>query len=233
MYRINLSLTTSVVNANGGHLHTSYSDHLHFIVNELDKIGNFNDLNRVMKEKICELLETVDTCNTDTTDKVSNVSRDLAIAAGNSSVQEVNSTSKPPELCFVCEKYCADNAVLCDRCNSWSHYECENILESERQLLRYFYQLYTIHEGKNGIYIPLVFGILPAKTEICYQKMWILITDHCAQKNLVLVPKTIHIDFEKAMHKAISSIFSMTSIICCRFHLGQTFWRKIQSRCFV
>jgi hypothetical protein len=48
-----------------------------------------------MKEKICELLETVDTCDRDTTDKVSNVSRDLAIATGNSSVQEVNSTSKP------------------------------------------------------------------------------------------------------------------------------------------
>ena len=135
LYRINLYLTTSVVNANGGHLHTFYSDHLHFIVNELVKIGNFNDLNRVMKEKIAELLETVDTGDTNNTEKVSIVSRGPAAAAGNLSVDEMNSISDQPEICFVCEKYCTDNAVLCDRCNSWSHYECEKISESERQVL--------------------------------------------------------------------------------------------------
>jgi hypothetical protein len=59
--------------------------------------------------------------------------------------------------------------------------------------------------------------------------MWTFITDYCTEKNLVPAPKTIHIDFEKAMHKAISSIFPNTSIMCCRFHLGQNFWRKNQS----
>ena len=59
--------------------------------------------------------------------------------------------------------------------------------------------------------------------------MWTFITDYCAEKNLVVAPKTIHINFEKAMHKAISSIFPNTSIMCCRFHLGQNFWRKNQS----
>ena len=65
---------------------------------------------------------------------------------------------------------------------------------------RYFYQLYTIHGGKNGNYIPLVFAILPAKTEICCQMMWTFITDYCAEKNLVLAPKTIHIDFDTFIH---------------------------------
>ena len=82
---------------------------------------------------------------------------------------------------------------------------------------------------KNGNYVPLVFTILPAKTEICYQKMWTFITDYCTEKNLVPAPKTIHIDFEKAMHKAISSTFPNTSIMCCIFHFSQNFWRKIQS----
>ena len=30
--------------------------------------------------------------------------------------------------------------------------------------------------------------------------MWTFITDYCAEKNLVLAPKTIRIDFEKAIY---------------------------------
>lgn len=43
--------------------------------------------------------------------------------------------------------------------------------------LRYFCQLYTIHGLKNGNYVPLVFCLLPSKTEMCYTAMWSLIID--------------------------------------------------------
>lgn len=37
---------------------------------------------------------------------------------------------------------------------------------------KYFYQLYSIHGCKNGNYVPLVFALLPSKSEECYLKMW-------------------------------------------------------------
>ena len=36
---------------------------------------------------------------------------------------------------------------------------------------RYFYQLYTIHGCKNGNYVPLLYCLLPLKSEACYAKM--------------------------------------------------------------
>jgi hypothetical protein len=40
---------------------------------------------------------------------------------------------------------------------------------------KFFFQLYSIHGCKNGNYIPLVFALLPLKTEECYNKMWDLL----------------------------------------------------------
>jgi hypothetical protein len=59
--------------------------------------------------------------------------------------------------------------------------------------------------------------------------MWKFITDYCTERNVVLSPRIIHIDFEKAMHNAVLSTFPNTSIMCCRFHLSQNVWKKIQS----
>lgn len=47
-------------------------------------------------------------------------------------------------------------------------------------------------------------------------------------KSLNLQPDIIHIDFERAMHNAVTSLFPDTRIDCCRFHLGQSWGRKIQ-----
>jgi hypothetical protein len=90
---------------------------------------------------------------------------------------------------------------------------------------KHFFQLYTIHGGKNGHYLPLVFALLPSKSEQCYNKMWSLLINSCCERYLQLKPAVFHIDFERAMHNAITSCFPDTQIDCCRFHLGQ----KIQS----
>jgi hypothetical protein len=42
-------------------------------------------------------------------------------------------------------------------------------------------------------------------------------------------PRIIYADFEQAIHLAISEIFPKVIRKGCRFHLGQTKWRKIQS----
>jgi hypothetical protein len=45
---------------------------------------------------------------------------------------------------------------------------------------------------------------------------------------LVLKPKTIIVDFEKAIHTAIQNVFPSTVIHGCLFHLKQAWYRKIQ-----
>ena len=37
---------------------------------------------------------------------------------------------------------------------------------------KYFYQLYTVHGLRNGHFIPLVYALLPGKSEVNYRDMW-------------------------------------------------------------
>ncbi|VDI71287.1 Hypothetical predicted protein [Mytilus galloprovincialis] len=147
LYRINLYLTTSVVNVNGGHLQTFYSDHLHFIISELDKIGDFSNMNKIMRDKICELLETdkiaqdfksvTDSSNiVSNTDAASNITCDTISLPGRGRSIDMNLSINETEIV-------SDNAVLCDRCNAWSHYACENISLSDRKGLESGNNYYT------------------------------------------------------------------------------------------
>ena len=56
---------------------------------------------------------------------------------------------------------------------------------------KYFKQLYTIHGFKNGHYIPLVFCLLPSKSEACYRKMFSLLDDSCKRFNLGVLEQFI------------------------------------------
>ena len=93
----------------------------------------------------------------------------------------------------------------------------------------YFKQIYTIHGFKNGHYIPLVFCLLPSKSEACYKKMFSLLGESCKQINLTLNITTIHLDFEDRNHKTVRDLSSDVVIKTCRFNLGQAWWRKIQN----
>jgi len=43
------------------------------------------------------------------------------------------------------------------------------------------------------------------------------------------LPQTIYVDFEEAIHYSNLSVWPETNIKGCRFHLGQSWWRKIQN----
>jgi hypothetical protein len=90
---------------------------------------------------------------------------------------------------------------------------------------KYFLQIYNIHGLKNEHYVPLVFTLL---SELVYRKMWTSVASLCKGLDLILSPETIHIDFEVAMHNVLRDIFTNSRILCCRFHLSQAWWRKIQ-----
>uniref|UniRef100_A0A0P4VQ93 MULE transposase domain-containing protein n=1 Tax=Scylla olivacea TaxID=85551 RepID=A0A0P4VQ93_SCYOL len=94
---------------------------------------------------------------------------------------------------------------------------------------KFFYQLYTIHGLCKGHYIPLVYALLPGQSEDIYRKLWKCLNDICNSKNMQLEPSVIHVDFEFAMLTVLRERFPTAVIKCCRFHLGQAWWRKIQN----
>ena len=93
---------------------------------------------------------------------------------------------------------------------------------------KYFTQVFTLHGFQNGHYIPLVFCLLIDKSiksyELCFKK----IVTECSKMNLVFKPTKFVIDFEQAIHRAVKSLWPETTVVGCRFHLSQAWWRKIQ-----
>jgi len=42
-------------------------------------------------------------------------------------------------------------------------------------------------------------------------------------------PTIVYADFETAIHSAVTTVWPGREVKACRFHLGQNWWRKIQS----
>jgi hypothetical protein len=42
-------------------------------------------------------------------------------------------------------------------------------------------------------------------------------------------PKVVYADFETAIHNALATVWPGLEVKTCRLHLGQSWWRKIQS----
>ncbi|XP_071173818.1 uncharacterized protein [Mytilus edulis] len=93
---------------------------------------------------------------------------------------------------------------------------------------KFFKQLYTIHGYNKGNYVPLVFCLLPGKSEEIYVNCFSSIVKLCSDQGHTLQPKAVHVDFEERVMKVMKDFFPSIEIKCCRFHLGQAWWRKIQ-----
>ena len=63
-----------------------------------------------------------------------------------------------------------------------------------------FFQMYNIHGLCNGHYVPLVFMLLPGKSESIYHSMWSAIRSLCERCNFTFGPTTVHIDFKVVVH---------------------------------
>ncbi|KAL4112342.1 hypothetical protein QTP88_016151 [Uroleucon formosanum] len=94
---------------------------------------------------------------------------------------------------------------------------------------KFFTQLFTIHGLKDDVYIPLVFFLLPDKQKITYELAFKYLVDHCSLHGMTLAPVQVFIDFEIAIHMAVESVWPTSQIRGCRFHLAQSWWRKIQN----
>ena len=92
-----------------------------------------------------------------------------------------------------------------------------------------FYQLYTIHAVVGGQLFPLVFALLPNKTQRTYTIFFTLLKDTIAERDFVLNPETVMLDFEVAARNAVTEVFPMSTLLGCFFHFTQCIWKKAQS----
>ena len=78
-----------------------------------------------------------------------------------------------------------------------------------------FQQVYTVHALVQGRCLPMVYGILPRKTEVIYTKFL-----NELKKRVVLMPKTINSDFEVSFINACLKVFPSVLIYLCFFHFN-------------
>lgn len=133
---------------------------------------------------------------------------------------------------FLLENDCTNNIIIfscktnlmflctCDRIYVDGTFKC---------CTQYFYQFFTIHAIKNGHYVPLVFCLLPNKEKASYKAIFDIISRKCLSLGYTFYPVEVVADFEKAIHSAVTEMWPNSSLKGCRFHLAQSWWRKIQN----
>nr|XP_018903533.1 PREDICTED: uncharacterized protein LOC109034708 isoform X2 [Bemisia tabaci] len=94
---------------------------------------------------------------------------------------------------------------------------------------KHFKQTYTIHVFHRGFYLHVATFFLPSKAAETYSAMWDLLKQMCVKHTgKELNVKLLLLDFESSAHKAAKVAFPNATIRGCRFHLGQSWWRRIQ-----
>ena len=76
---------------------------------------------------------------------------------------------------------------------------------------------------------PLVFALLPGKSEQLYTRYFHLLKEACTQRQITLQPTTTFIDYETAVQNAARTSFPGITIKGCFFHYTQCIWRKVQN----
>ncbi|XP_056011504.1 uncharacterized protein LOC130051982 [Ostrea edulis] len=94
---------------------------------------------------------------------------------------------------------------------------------------RFFTQLYTLHGNVNGTIFPLIYGLLPNKSEDTYNRFFSLLKDSARRLQSLLTPESSLLDFKIAARNAVHHNFPGASIKRCFFHFTQCIWRQVQS----
>jgi len=80
---------------------------------------------------------------------------------------------------------------------------------------------------KNNKYVPVALSLLKDKKELSYRTVMSTLKSKCLEMNLIFKPQHIVSDFEKGILQAARKEFPDITLIGCRFHLSQAWWRKI------
>lgn len=94
---------------------------------------------------------------------------------------------------------------------------------------RLFSQLFTFHYEDGGKVFPVIFALLPDKSQRTYQRLFQLVKTRARLLGLEFQPPKLHSDYEQAIIRAARLEFPTSRMVGCMFHYGQCLWRKIQS----
>jgi len=90
---------------------------------------------------------------------------------------------------------------------------------------RLFTQIFVVHGAKNKLYVPLAYCLLKDKKKTSYAAALRHLAAHLPAD---YEPTTTFSDFEDGIRWAVKQVWPNTTLRGCRFHLGQTWFRKIQ-----
>ena len=88
-----------------------------------------------------------------------------------------------------------------------------------------FAQLYTLQAEVDGTVFPLVFALLPNKTEATTRRFFSILMSAENDRQSVLTPESWMIDFETAARSAVKETFPNATIRGCFFHPKPCVWK--------
>ena len=77
--------------------------------------------------------------------------------------------------------------------------------------------------------MPLAFFLLAKKHQTSYEDVFRHTVSEAAKLGVNVFPRIVCADFETAIHNAVTTVWPCCEAKACCFHLGQSWWRKIQS----
>ena len=95
--------------------------------------------------------------------------------------------------------------------------------------LPYFASSSTINGFVGGQQFPLVYGLLPTKSQTDYNRFFTIMKEEMQNSGLTLQPSAVMADFELALIQAVELQFPSTRIMGCYFHFSQCLWCKVQA----
>ena len=95
----------------------------------------------------------------------------------------------------------ASDRIYCDG----TFYPCPSV----------FHQIYTIHIQIDGIMYPVLYALLPSKSEQVYMRFFNLVQRTLITNNLPFSPTTVFMDFERAAQNTIRSVCHGITIKGC------------------
>ena len=85
--------------------------------------------------------------------------------------------------------------------------------------------MYNLSANIYGKTLPLMYTLLPAKSELIYLKLYKILDEIPNFK-----PKEITVDFELAVINALIKVWPALIILLCWFHYSLSFWRNMQTK---